>query len=110
MNFFTLPKALYSHPNIKKILFDNQSCILFKEVSQNLLQQEKIAVSHSFIFMVSGCIEVQTPTGEVIKASVGEMLFMPRDTYLISDFIMQDNSIQMYMVFIDNDIINSILG
>jgi AraC-like DNA-binding protein len=110
MNFLTLPKALYSHPNIKKILFDNQSCILFKQVSQDLLQQEKIATSHSFIFIVSGCVEVQTPTGEVIKASAGEMLFMPRDAYLISDYIMQDDSIKMYMVFIDHDIINAFLG
>lgn len=110
MKFLTLPKALYSHSNIKKILHDHQSCILLKKLDHNLLNQKKICTSHCFIFVLKGCVEVQTPTNELIKANSGEILFMPRDAYLISDFITVDDSIEMYLIFIDHNIVNSFLA
>ena len=97
-------------PKISKILYEHQSCILFKKLDRNLLQQEKICTSHCFIFVVKGCVEVQTSTGETLQAESSEILFMPRDTYLISDFITRDNSIEMYLVFIEHDIVNSFIN
>ncbi len=110
MKFLTLPKALYTYPDIKKILFDNQSCILFKKLNENLLKQEKMATSHCFIFVLKGCVEVQTPKGNSIMTQADEILFMPRDTYLISDFVIDDGSIEMYLIFVDHDIVNSFLA
>lgn len=110
MKYLSLPKALYSHPNIKKIFYYQQSCILFKKLDHNLLSQEKICTSHCFIFVLKGCVEVQTPKGDLIKTNPGELLFMPRDTYLISDFITIDESIEMYLIFINHDIVNSFLA
>jgi len=110
MKFLTLPKALYSHPSIKKIFYDQQSSILYKKLNHNLLNQEKICTSHCFIFVLEGCVEVQTPTADSIKTNSGEILFMPRDTYLISDFITIGESIEMYLIFIDHDIINTFLA
>lgn len=110
MKFTTLPKALYSHPNIKTIFYDYQSCILFKKLDHNLLSQEKICTSHCFTFVLKGCVEIRTPAGDSVETKAGEILFMPRDTYLISDFITVDKSIEMYLIFIDHDIVNSFLA
>jgi len=110
MKFFTLPQALYSHENIRKIFYDSQSCILFKKLDENLLSREKICTSHCFIYVKKGYVEVKTALGQSIKTGAGEILFMPRDTYIISDFIATDDSIEMYLMFIEHDIVNSFLG
>ncbi|MBE0368402.1 helix-turn-helix domain-containing protein [Pseudoalteromonas aurantia] len=110
MKFLTLPRALYSHPNIKTFFYDYQSCILFKRLAHNLLNQEKVCISHCFIFVLKGYVEVQTSSGELITTCAGEILFMPRDTYLISDFVTVDNLVEMYLIFIEHDIINSFLA
>lgn len=52
MKYQTLPKALYAYPGVKKILYDNQSCILFKKLTHRLLSQEKIATSHCFMYVL----------------------------------------------------------
>jgi AraC-like DNA-binding protein len=55
-------------------------------------------------------VEVQTPTADSIETNSGEILFMPRDTYLISDFVTIGESLEMYLIFIDHDIINTFLA
>jgi AraC-like DNA-binding protein len=110
MKYQTLPKALYAYPGVEKILHDNQSCILFKKLSSSLLDQEKIATSHCFMYVLKGKVEVQASDGSSITTGSGEMLFMPRDTYLISDFVTIDNDIELYLIFIEHDIIDVFLG
>lgn len=75
-----------------------------------MLRQEKISTSHCFVLVLRGKVEVQTSQGKSVTTHAGEMLFMPRDTYLISDFITDDDSIELYLVFIDHDIVNSFLS
>jgi AraC-like DNA-binding protein len=38
------------------------------------------------------------------------MLFMPRDIYLISDFVTIDNDIELYLIFIEHDLIDVFLS
>ena len=110
MKYQTLPKALYAYPGVEKILHDNQSCILFKKLSDSLLNQEKIATSHCFIYVLEGEVEVQASDGSSITTRSDEMLFMPRDTYLISDFVTVDDTIELYLIFIEHDIIDVFLS
>ncbi|MBL4796103.1 MAG: helix-turn-helix transcriptional regulator [Oleispira sp.] len=110
MKYQTLPKALYAYPGVEKILHDNQSCILFKKLSRSLLHQEKIATSHCFIYVLEGEVGVQASDGSSIMTRPGEMLFMPRDTYLISDFVTVDDTIELYLIFIEHDIIDVFLN
>jgi AraC-like DNA-binding protein len=109
MKYQTLPKALYTYPGVEKIFHDNQSCILFKKLSHSLLNQEKIATSHCFMYVLKGKVEVQANDGSAITTRSGEMLFMPRDTYLISDFVTVDDDIELYLIFIEHDIIDFFL-
>lgn len=110
MKYQTLPKALYTYPGVKKIFHDNQSCILFKKLSHSLLNQEKIATSHCFMYITSGQVEVKTKEGNAITTQAGEVLFMPRDTYLISDFVAENNTLALYLIFIGHDIIDVFLN
>jgi len=110
MKYQTLPKALYTYPGVEKIFYGNQSCILFKKLSNSLLNQEKIATSHCFMYVLKGEVEVQASDGSSITTRPSEMLFMPRDTYLISDFVTIDGDIELYLIFIEHDIIDAFLS
>jgi len=110
MKYDTLPKSLYNHPDIKKILYHNDSCILYKQLTENLLNQEKISTSHCVILVVKGKVEVKSYEGECVSSHESEMLFMPRDTYLISDLIKGQDCIEVFLVFFDHDIVAKFLG
>ena len=54
MKYDILPKALYNHPSVKKNLYHNDSCTLYKILAESLLNQEKISTSHCVVFVVKG--------------------------------------------------------
>jgi AraC-like DNA-binding protein len=110
MKYDTLPKALYNHQGVKKILYHNDSCILYKRLGESLLDQEKISTSHCVVFVVKGKVEVKTYEGECVASHENEMLFMPRDTYLISDFIKDQDCIEAFLIFFDHEIVVKFLG
>jgi len=110
MKYNTLPKALYNLPSVKKILYHNDSCILYKKLTENLLNQEKISTSHCIALVVKGKVEIESYEGERLAFHENEMLFMPRDTYLISDFIKYQEGIEVFLIFFDHEIVVKFLG
>ncbi len=110
MKHYTLPKALYHYPGVKKILYHNDSCLLFKKLTTSILSQEKMCTSHSFVFVVNGRVEVENNQGELVIAGKHELLFMPRDTYLVSDYIAEDQNVEVYLVFLEHHIIARFLS
>ncbi|MCK5830128.1 MAG: helix-turn-helix transcriptional regulator [Methylococcales bacterium] len=110
MKYDILPKALYNHPSVKKVLYHNDSCILYKRLKESVLEQEKISISHCFLFVEKGKVEVKTYEGESVVLHENEMLFMPRDTYLISDFIKDQDCIDVFLVFFDHEIVIKFLS
>jgi AraC-like DNA-binding protein len=109
MKYDTLPKALYNHQSVKKILYHDDSCILYKRLTENLLDQEKISTSHCIALVVKGKVEVEAYGGNCIISHENEMLFMPRDTYLISDFIKRQEVIEVFLVFFGHKIMAKFL-
>jgi len=99
--FYTLPKAMYALDAIKLILADDNNAILYKKLDTSLLDMEKIIVSHSIVYVKSGRVEIQTYDYEKFSISDGEMLFMPRDSYLISDYIKEKENMEVYLFFFD---------
>ena len=110
MKYYTLPKALYNYPSVKTVLSHNNSCILYKKLTEDLLNQERIATSHCIVFVVKGEAAVKTYEGERLTARKNEMLFMPGDTYLVSDFIRNEDCIEIFLVFFDHEIVLKFLN
>jgi len=104
MNFYTLPQALYPLTEIKEILTFEENAILYKELEKDLIDNEKLITSHSIVYVVNGEVSVTTYDGDEVKIGSGEMLFMPRDSYLISDFICHGKTMQSFLLFFDHHI------
>ncbi len=101
----TLPQALYGFDGIKEILFSGENAILHKKLEKNLLDNEKLISSHSIVYVVNGKVSVSTFEGREVSISNDEMLFMPRDSYLISDFMKNNKNMEVFLLFFDHDIV-----
>ncbi|HBR96861.1 MAG TPA: hypothetical protein DD979_05740 [Gammaproteobacteria bacterium] len=99
-----LPLALYSNPGVKAIIRAEDSCILYKRLTGDLREQEKISTSHCMTFVAKGTVQVKTYEGHCVTAGENELLFMPQDTYTISDLILDDDAIEVFLVFFDQEI------
>ena len=108
--FYTLPQAMYNLDAIKIILAEQNNSILFKTLKTDMLNMEKIIVSHSIVYVESGCVEVQTYDYKKFTIADGEMLFMPRDSYLISDYIKKEEDMRVYIFFFDFNISSEFLS
>jgi len=109
-NFYTLPQAMYTLDAIKPILLHENNAILYKELEDDMLDMEKIIVSHSIVYIQSGSVNVETYNYQKFSANDGEMLFMPRDSYLISDYINNNEPMKVFLFFFDYAITSEFLN
>ena len=96
-----LPKAMYDLDVVKILLANENNSILYKTLDKNMLDMEKIIISHSIVYVISGSVEIQTYDYKKFTVTDGEMLFMPRDSYLISDCLKNEKNMEVYLFFFD---------
>lgn len=92
---------MYNLDVVKILLANENNAILYKKLDTNMLDMEKIIVSHSIVYVVSGSVEIQTYDYQKFSVTDGEMLFMPRDSYLISDYLKNEKEMEVYLFFFD---------
>ena len=105
MNLYTLPQALYGLEGIKEILSLENNAILHKKLNKDLVNNEKLITAHSIVYVINGTVNISTYDGEEFLATNGEMLFVPRDSYLISDYLKNGENMEVYLLFFDHNII-----
>ena len=104
-SIFTLPKSLYGLDGIKEILSFDENAILYKRLNKDLLNNEKFITAHSIVYVINGFVTVTTYNGEEVSIGNNEMLFMPRDSYLISDFVRNAKDMEVLLFFFDHEIV-----
>jgi len=104
MMFYTLPKAFYHFDGVKQILSDEDNCILYKVLKEDVIDAEALMTSHAIVYVVEGKAQVNTYDGEELHIHKGEMLFMPRDSYVISDYTSEDKDVEVYLFFFNHEI------
>ena len=92
---------MYNFSGIKQLLVDNKNAILYKELNEDIVDAEKIIVSHSIVYVLKGTVKVMTYDYDELSISEGEILFMPRDSYLISDYLKDNEQLKVYLFFFD---------
>ncbi len=104
MDFYALPQALYRYEGVHQILSDGDNCILHKKLYHDIIDAESLIVSHSIVYVVNGKVKINTFDGKELIIENGEMLFMPRDSYTISDYLRDGRDMEVYLLFFDHDI------
>jgi len=100
----TLPKAFYDLDGITQILSHEDNCILYKVLQEDVVDAEALMTSHAIVYVVEGKAQVNTYDGEELHIHKGEMLFMPRDSYVISDYTSEGKDVEVYLLFFNHEI------
>ena len=101
-----IPQALGGLSNVKIILSNGRSSILYKTLDESLIDKEKYIVTALVVYVVRGRQVISNPDGMQVVVEEGSLLFLPKDLYMVSDYIPDNNSFEAYLFFIDDEIID----
>ena len=110
MNLYTFPKALHNIEGVTVLLHHDNDCILHKKLHTDVENADVLIVSHVIVFVVNGRVEIATDDGKHMVATNGEMLFMPRDSYMVSDYVRNGQDLEVFLLFFNHEIALSFLG
>jgi len=109
MKFHTFPKALYEAKGVTVLLDDGDNYILHKKLQEDVANVDILTVSHAIVYVVNGTVEV-CHDDETIMAQNGEIIFMPRDSYMVSDYVRHGKDLEVFLLFFNHEIALNFLG
>ena len=101
-----IPECLYSSPNIKVILSQKQSSILHKTLDKCLIDKEMFLSTVTILFVIKGKQIIRNYDSENIAVQKGQLLFLLKDMYFVSDFVTDgDETFEAILFFMDDTFI-----
>jgi AraC family transcriptional regulator, exoenzyme S synthesis regulatory protein ExsA len=94
-----LPQAMYERDDIHKILRDGQSCVLYKEIGETTLHKEGFVSTHALTLVLQGKLQIEKYQCGIEIVNEGQMIFVPKGLYMISDVLLANNEPFIAMVF-----------
>ncbi|MFK7979060.1 MAG: AraC family ligand binding domain-containing protein [Saprospiraceae bacterium] len=87
-----IPQRLFDNPQVTTILRDGNICILAKELTKPVLQKEGYISNHVISICLAGQQRIETYDHEIFTIKAGEVLFIPRGMYHITDLLPKESS------------------
>ena len=101
-----IPESLYTSPNIEVFLSYQRSSILYKSLNESLIDNELFVSTVTILFIIKGKQIIRNHDGENVVIQEGQLLFLLKDMYLVSDFVTGDGqTFEAILFFIDDDFI-----
>lgn len=105
-----IPQKLFGSAGVKTILRDGNVCILRKELQQAIHHREGYISNHVVVILLAGEQHIRTYEEELIVVKPGEVLFIPRGMYYISDFVPEGGTFKSLLFYFDDPIIQEFLA
>lgn len=105
-----IPQRLFNTPQVTTILRDGNVCILKKKLTEPIVNREGYVSNHLVSILLSGEQHLRTYNDEVIKIKAGEVVFIPRGLYYISDLIPKNQAFESLLFYFDDAIIQEFLS
>jgi len=105
-----IPHGLKTFKDVDTLMsFHKSSAILHKNIKENLINVEFYTQSFTIVFNCSGIETITSYDYESVQIGEHELLFLPKDMYLISDFIKSNKNLEAYLFFFDDELIEKFL-
>lgn len=105
-----LPQRLFDSPQVSTILRDGNVCILRKSLTEDVVQREGYISNHAISMVLAGEQQLRTYEDKVIKVRAGEILFIPRGVYYVTDLRPKNGNFESILFYFDDDIIKAFLS
>ncbi len=104
-----LPNSLYGSPNIEVLLKNNTSSIVYKTLSKSLVNKKMYISSVAILLVIKGNQIIRNYDGADLVVNENEMVILPKDIYVVSDFVINKNNFEAFIFFIDDILIEKFL-
>lgn len=105
-----IPQRLFESPQVNILLRDGNVCILSKQLSDPIIKKEGYISNHVVIILLEGEQQIRAYEDQLIKVKAGEVLFIPRGMYQITDLIPKEGTFRSLLFYFDNDIIQEFIA
>ena len=100
-----LPANLISLANVKLLLQDKRSSIYHKTLDSSLLDKEMYLSSIAILYIVRGKQVISNYDNKEVTVNEGQLLFLSKDMYLVSDFVTNNDHFEAIIFFIDDSVV-----
>lgn len=104
-----LPSSLYSSSNIEVLLRNNASSIIYKSLSESLVNKKMYLSSVAILLVMNGEQVIKDYDGADLIVKENEMVILPKDLYVVSDFVINNENFEAFVFFIDDLLIKKFL-
>lgn len=110
-NTLVIPNGLHTHKKVEQLFkYNNDATILYKSFDHDLNNLEFYTKTYCIVYNCSGVETITSYDFTEVVIRENELLFLPKDMYLISDFVKTDKSLEAFLFFFNNDIIEKFLS
>lgn len=104
-----IPQRLFTSPDVRTLLRDGNNCILHKSLSTEVIGREAYVSNHVVSIVIAGEQRLRTYDETVIRVRAGELVFLPRGVYYVTDLKPKEGNFQSLLFYFDDDIIQQYL-
>ncbi len=105
-----VPQLLYQHKDVKKIMVDGLSSIVYKSIDTIDTETDHYVATHVISIVLKGKLKIETYyEGERFFASENQIVLIPKGRYMISDIIPDKEEFEAVFFFIEDDVIHRFL-
>ncbi len=105
-----IPQRLFTDPNVRTLMRDGNNCILHKKLSTDLIGREAYVANHVVSIVLSGEQILRTYEETTIRVKAGEMVFLPRGVYYVTDLRAKGSTFQSVLFYFDEETIQQFLA
>ncbi|MEL7252344.1 MAG: AraC family transcriptional regulator [Bacteroidota bacterium] len=105
-----IPQRLFDSPAVQTIMRDGNVCILRKSLSEAVVQREGYISNHVISMVQAGEQRIRTYDDEVITVKAGELVFIPRGVYYVTDLLPDSGNFESVLFYFDDQIIHNFLA
>ena len=110
-NTLVIPKGLHAYEKVEQLFkYNNDATILYKSLNHDLNNVEFYTQTHCIVYNCGGVETITSYDFKKVIIRENELLFLPKDMYLVSDFIKIDKSLEAFLFFLNDDIIEKFLS
>ncbi|RED48515.1 helix-turn-helix domain-containing protein [Aestuariispira insulae] len=104
-----IPECLHDMVDAHCVMGHGEASIFYKNIPQNMTDVEFFTNAPCLAFVLSGEETFASYERDEIVLRKGQMLFMPKNSYMISDFVRTDGPLEAFLFFFDDGTIKEFL-
>ena len=105
-----VPQRLFTSEYVRTLSREGNRCILHKELPQSIRGREAYVANHAISLVLQGRQTIHTYEEQIVSAGKGELLFLPRGLYYITDLAAARGQFESLLFYFDDDIIQHFLA